>query len=300
MTATIDTDSTLDLSFAASASGIATLVIRATDGGGLVVEDTLVVTVRVPLVVSSAANQSFVVGNASTTAGTITIIDETPNATITDAADIRIRIPAGFNMIWDSTVTSVTIGGGALAKVSGTLLSYEDGYTTAVINVTTDFAASDTITVAGLKFENFTAASTADNLELEVNNDGQVSATDDKTITIVAVTYAVAVTPDTTTASNLPSNGTNYTVDFTVTNNGNDVDDFDLLTTQSPGTAVSVVSITGTGVTQGANPDSARVANLAISGSVVVTVTYAVADVAAGAERCVEPVSVTVLVRLVE
>ncbi len=99
---------------------------------------------------------------------------------------------------------------------------------------------------------------------------------------IVAETFAVAVTPDTTTASRLPSNGTNYTVDFTVTNNGNGTEDFDLLTTQSPGTAISVVSITGTGVTQGANPDSARVANLAASDSVLVTVTYSVADVAAG------------------
>ena len=67
-----------------------------------------------------------------------------------------------------------------------------------------------------------------------------------------------------------------------MTNSGNGLDDFDLLTTQSPGTAISVVSITGTGVTQGANPDSARVANLAASDSAVVTVTYSVADVAAG------------------
>ncbi len=96
------------------------------------------------------------------------------------------------------------------------------------------------------------------------------------------MTYAVTVTPDTTTASRLPSNGTNYTVDFTVTNDGSGSDNFDLLTTQSPGTAISVVSITGPAVTQGGNPDSARVANLAASDSVLVTVTHSVAVVAAG------------------
>lgn len=95
-------------------------------------------------------------------------------------------------------------------------------------------------------------------------------------------TYAVTVTPDTTAASRLPSNGTNYTVDFTVVNGGSGTDDFDLLTTQSPATAITVVSITGTGVTQDANPDSARVSGLAASGAVIVTVTYSVADVAAG------------------
>ncbi|UCF40911.1 MAG: DUF2341 domain-containing protein [Gemmatimonadota bacterium] len=90
------------------------------------------------------------------------------------------------------------------------------------------------------------------------------------------------VNPDTTTASPLPSNGTNYTVEFTVVNDGGASDDYDLFTTQSPGTAISVVSITGTGVTQDADPDSARVASVAAGDSVVVTVTYSIADVAGG------------------
>ena len=113
-------------------------------------------------------------------------------------------------------------------------------------------------------------------------NDGVVTDTDSKTLTINPGPFGVGVTPDTTTASRLPSNGTNYTVAFTVTNNGSGTDDFDLLTAQSPGTAISVVSITGPGVTQGANPDSARVASLAAGNSALVTVTYSVADVAAG------------------
>ena len=45
LTATIDADSALDLSFKPGKSGIATLVIRATDSGALSVDDTLVVSV---------------------------------------------------------------------------------------------------------------------------------------------------------------------------------------------------------------------------------------------------------------
>jgi uncharacterized repeat protein (TIGR01451 family) len=96
------------------------------------------------------------------------------------------------------------------------------------------------------------------------------------------ISAGAAVTPDTSTASPLPSNGTNYSVDFTVVNTGGGADAFDLLTTPTPGTVVGTVTITGAGVTQGADPDSARVAGVAVGDSVIVTVTYSVADVAAG------------------
>src|SRR5207244_3597722 len=66
------------------------------------------------------------------------------------------------------------------------------------------------------------------------------------------------VTPDTASASRLPSNGTNYTAVFTVQNTGGQSDSYDLLTTKRPGSALTVMSITGSGVTQGANPGSAR------------------------------------------
>lgn len=91
-----------------------------------------------------------------------------------------------------------------------------------------------------------------------------------------------ATASDTAAVSRLPSNGTNYTVQFTVTNDGNGTENFVLQTTQIPGTAVSVVSMAGTGVSQGGNPDSAQVADLGPGSSVDVTVTYSVADVAAG------------------
>ena len=56
--------------------------------------------------------------------------------------DIRITVPVGFNMSWDSSDTTATIGGGASSKVS-TTVSYEDSGRTLVLDVTSDFAAGD-------------------------------------------------------------------------------------------------------------------------------------------------------------
>ncbi len=95
-------------------------------------------------------------------------------------------------------------------------------------------------------------------------------------------TYGALVSPHAATAGQLPSNGTTYPVVFTVQNTGDTTDSYDLLTKKRPGTALTTVSITGSGVTQGANPDSARLANLGSTNSTAVTVTYAVGNVAAG------------------
>ncbi len=85
---------------------------------------------------------------------------------------------------------------------------------------------------------------------------------------------------DSTTADMLPGN--NQTAVFTVTNNGNGPEDFRLETSQNLGAVITVVSITGASVTQGANPDSAGVSALGVSASVNVTVTFNVANLAAG------------------
>lgn len=100
--------------------------------------------------------------------------------------------------------------------------------------------------------------------------------------------YGVSLSPHDAAASRLPSNGTTYTVAFTVTDtsNGTDAVSYDLLTSQRPGgggggSVLTTVSITGTGVTQDTDPDSAGV-TLPAGGAVVVTVTYSIGDVAAG------------------
>jgi hypothetical protein len=90
------------------------------------------------------------------------------------------------------------------------------------------------------------------------------------------------VSPHSGTASRLPSNGVTYTAIDTVKNPGSATDSYDLLTAKRPGAALTTISITGTGVTQGANPDSARLANLGAGTSAAVTVTYSVGGVTAG------------------
>ncbi len=158
--------------------------------------------------ISSAVSQIFAVGHAATVISTITVTDDPNFPIITAANDIRIRIPAGFNMIWDTTVTTATIGGGASGKVS-TTVSYEDSDKTLVIDVTTDFLALDQITVSDLNFKSFTAASAADNLELEVDNGDTVAAIDDKAITILEPDIAI----DCDFSDWCDAEGTEYCVD---------------------------------------------------------------------------------------
>ena len=90
----------------------------------------------------------------------------------------------------------------------------------------------------------------------------------------------VSVSPHETTASRLPSNGTTYTVAFTVSNTGTGITSYVLLTGRTG--RLTTVSLTGTGVTQGANLDSAQLATLGPGAAALVTVTYAVDNAAAG------------------
>jgi uncharacterized repeat protein (TIGR01451 family) len=181
-------------------------------------------------------------------------------------------------MTWNTAITTVTLGGSAAAKVKTTLKAYEDGGKTAVVDVNVNFAPGDQVTISGLQFMNFTAPAAASRLGLDVNDDHVPEALDDKTKTILAagLTFGVAVTPDSTGVTRLPTNGTNYTTTFTVKNTGNGSDGFDLITATVPGTAITVVSITGSGVTPGTTPGTAQRGGLAQGDSVVVTVTYSV------------------------
>lgn len=141
-----------------------------------------------PPSLNSAANQVFVVGDNPTAAAVITVQD---NGATTDATtDVRLKIPATFNMTWDTTVLSYSAGGTASLKVNPGAVGYEDGGRTAVIDVITDLETFDTLIISDLKFANFSGGSALDNLELEVKNDGTTSSTDGSTIEIRAPTIA--------------------------------------------------------------------------------------------------------------
>ena len=83
------------------------------------------------MTLSSTANQFFNDASAPQAISLITVTeDASPSLNTTD--DLRIRIPATFNMTWDSTDTNTNV-------------SYEDGDRTLVIPVLTDFATADQV-----------------------------------------------------------------------------------------------------------------------------------------------------------
>jgi hypothetical protein len=164
-----------------AASAADNLELEVYNDGSTVATDDKTIAVGAPTI-SSAADQTFYEADPPTAISTITVTDDGSSPTITAGGDIRIRIPAGFNMSWDTTDTTAVIGGAAAGKVSTSVI-YEDGGQTLVLDVTADFIAGDQITVAGLSFTGF-GTSADDNLELEVSGADTVAAVDDKTITV--------------------------------------------------------------------------------------------------------------------
>ena len=149
-------------------------------------EDSDAKSIRIlDVTLTSGANQSFTVGDPATTANTLTITDDPASPVITGSNDLRIHVPAGFQMSWDTSVLTVTLGGSASGKAS-TTVSYENSGRTVVIDVTSDFGAGDQLTIDDLAFTDFAAPSAADNLELEIFDDGVSFTADDRTIDIVA------------------------------------------------------------------------------------------------------------------
>ncbi|MCA9752643.1 MAG: hypothetical protein KC591_10665 [Gemmatimonadetes bacterium] len=118
-------------------------------------------------------------------------MDDSGTATITAANDLRIRIPASFPATWDAADVTPTLGGTAASKVAAAV-TYEDSDRTLVLDVTADFSAGEDLTIADLSFAAFSATAPPAQLELEVANDGLVTAVDDKTIRTGAPTIESA------------------------------------------------------------------------------------------------------------
>jgi uncharacterized repeat protein (TIGR01451 family) len=98
----------------------------------------------------------------------------------------------------------------------------------------------------------------------------------DATTVTPNLTASVAVTPDGgQNLQRVPSNGTNYTFTFTVTNNATGPDGFDLLASH-PGAAITIVSVNGVA------GDSARITGVASGASQGIAVVYSIGNVAAG------------------
>lgn len=108
-----------------------------------------------------------------------------------------------------------------------------------------------------------------------VRTPAATGASDASTTNVIPpVAAAVAVTPDNGAVSRLPSNGTvQYTATFTVTNNGNSSDTYNLAS--STGASITLVSLNGSAGTTGS-------VTIAAGGSATVDVVYMVNNVPAG------------------
>lgn len=96
--------------------------------------------------ISSAADQTFILGDSATVISAITVTVDVGQ--ITAANDIRVKIPAVLGMTWDTTDTSATIAGSASSKVSATV-SYSDSKTL-LIDVTTKGISNLTLYIDGI------------------------------------------------------------------------------------------------------------------------------------------------------
>lgn len=134
--------------------------------------------------ISAATSVTHYVGQATTTISTITVTATGTDA-ITTYGDIVIKIASSsVNVQWDTTDTTATFGGSASGKVGA--VSYPDAYTMQVA-VTTDFTATDTLTIADLSFTNFNGVNTATSahrLFRGGTNDTSSDASPSETITI--------------------------------------------------------------------------------------------------------------------
>ena len=146
---------------------------------------------------------------------TLTVTDFS-TAEITAANDIRIQIPAGVNAVWDIADTTATLGGTASAKASATV-SYPDTKTL-LIDVTTNFANSDTLTLADLSLIGNTAATAATALNWSIDGGTTYGAGNANTAVTIADGTVDTLTSVSTALSSavVSATGTSYTVSFTV------------------------------------------------------------------------------------
>lgn len=232
---------------------------------------------------TDANNNTYtsVTASASVTVGFLAGVDAASPATVTPASpstgnELAFTVTNTGNGV-DSVSAAFTVGTGV------TITGYKLGATTyatlAELNAAlagTPITAGSTVTITVV----YTVAPGRGGLTTPVTltaTSRRTPGTSDATTTnvIPPVAAGVSVTPKGTTVQRLPSNGTQYSQVYTVTNNGNASDTYTLLASGSTGSVVSIVSTNGTAGTGGS-------ITLASGASTTVTVVYTVGNVAAG------------------
>lgn len=240
---------------------------------------------------------------------TVSFTDANSNtyATVADTADVTVGFVAGVDVI----AQAATVGPASPSTLDTLFFTIANpGNGTDSVTVSQSIGAGSIITLAGFRLGattypalpqlNNALAGTAipqgTNIVIKViynvaaGTGGQSqtytltatsrrnNAVTDNGITTVLpnLTTAVSVTPDGgQLLTRLPSNGTTYSVNFTVTNNASGSDNFDLLASH-PRTPITIVSVNGVA------GDSTRIGPLAANASQVIAVVYSIGNVAAG------------------
>ncbi|HWC73673.1 MAG TPA: hypothetical protein VG454_07020 [Gemmatimonadales bacterium] len=263
----------------------------------------LAVTAAVP--VNAQTPEGTVIHNVAT----VSFTDANSNAyaTVSASVDVTVGFVAGIDVI----AAAATVGPASPSNNDTLFFSVKNiGNGNDSVTIAQNISVGGIITVTGYRFGATTYASLAalnaalagsaiaQNATIQIKVVYNVTAgtgglstvftmtatsrrnntVSDSDVTTVTpnLTAAVAVTPDGgQNLKQLPSNGTNYTFNFTVTNNATGPDGFDLLASH-PGAAITIVSVNGTA------GDSARITGVASGASQVIAVVYSIANVAAG------------------
>ncbi|MCG8569899.1 MAG: hypothetical protein MJB14_07140, partial [Spirochaetes bacterium] len=157
------------------------------DNFGAGADDTITIDFQTnpPPTMSSSGNMTFTVGDPATAINVITITNSPVTNSITTGNDISIQIPAGLDCIFNPAANTPTFGGTASGNVAGTV-TFSGGNKIMTIDVTTNFATNDTLTIDGLQFQTF-ASESSGSLTMSYDGGSTYSVTDDKVYSILDV-----------------------------------------------------------------------------------------------------------------
>lgn len=151
-------------------------------GSGSDDSTTVQFATNLPSEISSSGNKTFSLGDGTTLLPQINITDSSVAANITAANDIYLRLSSGLQAEFDTSVTTVSLGGTGSGNVS-TTVSYPAA-DTVLLSVTGDFSAGDTLAINDLKLMNFTGESSG-NLEMSTDGGTSYESTDDKVLSVL-------------------------------------------------------------------------------------------------------------------
>jgi hypothetical protein len=183
-------------------SGPAALFVTTTNGntGTANGTDSFSKTIVGTPTISSFSSQVYTVGDPSTATPQITIKASPGSPSKISAANgIKIIIPPTLNMVWDPSIqtgmSGLVFGGTGSSHVDLTPATIVVTYPTpktALISLLSDFNSGDLLTVLGLRFKTFSAASAKQSLTLDTT---AAQATDDKTFGIGAPALVSQIAP---------------------------------------------------------------------------------------------------------